>query len=116
MAARHMKRREEGGKVENKNEASKKGVKPYDAQGSHVEEEAERDEDGGELKRGGRVKKKKSGGKVEHEVEGKKPRHRMDRACSGGAMKRAKGGRVGSDLNPMSSAKLSPPKGHSTDD
>jgi hypothetical protein len=76
--------------------------KAYDAQGSHVEEEAE------EKKRGGAVKKKRArGGKI----EGEKPKVRMDRPC------RASGGRVGSDKNPLSSAaKVSAPMGHSTDD
>lgn len=74
--------------------------KPYNAQGSNVEKEAE------EKKKGGRVKRA-DGGKV----DGKKAKMRMDRAC------RASGGRVGSDKSPLSSAaKVSPVEGHKTDD
>lgn len=61
-----------------------------------VKKEAEGKEpyaEGDERKRGGKVKKK--GGM---HAEGKKSTHRMDRP------KRAKGGRVGSDRNPFSSA------------
>lgn len=87
--------------------ASGGAVKPYDAQGSNVEKEAE------ERKHGGKVKRKHGGkvehhGKVEHEhhgkvhhehvVEGHKPKHRLDRPH------RAKGGRVGSDKSPLSSS------------
>ena len=75
-------------------------VKPYDAQGSNVEKEAD------ERKRGGKVKRAK-GGKVEHEhrreherhVEGKKAKERLDRP------RRASGGRVGSDKAPFTSAR-----------
>jgi hypothetical protein len=61
-----------------------------------VKKEAEGEEsyaEGDERKRGGKVKKKH----VMH-AEGKKPHHRMDRP------KRARGGKVGSDRNPFSSA------------
>jgi hypothetical protein len=50
--------------------------------------------EGDERKRGGKVKKKKDG----MQAEGKKAHHRMDRP------KRARGGKVGSDRNPFSSA------------
>lgn len=94
------KHKAEGGKISNDEEAPSKGVKPYDAQGSEVEKEAE------EKKHGGKVKKHADGGKV----EGKKPKMRMDRPC------RASGGRVGADKAPFSSATMSPAQGHSTDD
>ncbi len=61
-----------------------------------VKKEAEGDEpyaEGDLRKRGGKVKKK--GGM---HAEGKKAHHRMDRP------KRARGGKVGSDRNPFSSA------------
>ena len=62
-----------------------------------VFKEAEGEEDyakGDERKHGGKVKKKK-----EVHAEGEKSKHRMDRP------RRAKGGRVGSDHQPFSSAK-----------
>jgi hypothetical protein len=61
-----------------------------------VKKEAEGEEsyaEGDERKRGGKVKKKHG-----MHAEGKKPHHRMDRP------KRARGGKVGSDRNPFSSA------------
>jgi hypothetical protein len=61
-----------------------------------VKKEAEGDEpyaEGNQRKRGGKVKKKK-----EMHAEGAKAKHRMDRP------KRARGGKVGSDRNPFSSA------------
>ena len=75
MANRHKKHKAEGGKV-----------RPYNAQGSNVEKEAEEKKDGGKVAR-------KEGGPV----EGKK--------CGGRLDKRARGGRAGSDKNPFSSAK-----------
>jgi hypothetical protein len=73
-----------------------KDVKPYDAQGSNVEKEAE------EKKRGGRAKKR------EHKVTGGAVKMRLDRA---------RGGRTGSDKSPLTSAhNLSSVPGHSTDD
>jgi len=62
-----------------------------------VKKEAEGEEpyaEGDERKRGGKVKKKKHG----MHAEGKKAHHRMDRP------KRARGGKVGSDRMPFSSA------------
>ena len=54
-----------------------------------------------ERKHGGKVKKKKELG----HPEGKMAKHRRDRACGGKAMHhRAKGGKVGADKNPLSSA------------
>jgi hypothetical protein len=68
-----------------------------------VKKEAEGEEpyaEGDERKHGGKVKKRKHGGKVhEMHAEGKKSHHRMDRP------KRARGGKVGSDRNPFSSAR-----------
>lgn len=89
-------------KMEHHKRADGGKVKPYDAQGSEVEKEAE------ERKRGGAVKKKRAdGGKV----GGDKPKPRMDRPC------RKDGGRVGSDKSPFTSARsVSPVVGHSTDD
>lgn len=56
-------------------------------------------DEGDERKHGGKVKKhRKHGGHVMH-AEGEKSKHRMDRP------KRARGGGVGSDRNPFSSAK-----------
>lgn len=96
MKARHKKA--DGGKVpENADYKESKGsekAKAYDAQGSHVEKEASDEEDGGEMKKGGRVKKRADGGKV----EGCKAKMRLDRP------KRKSGGRVGSDMSPFSSA------------
>ncbi len=60
--------------------------------------------EGDERKRGGKVKKHKG----EMHAEGKKAHHRMDRP------KRARGGKVGSDRNPFSSAH-SPGKGEEPD-
>lgn len=99
-------KRSEGGKVadEDKNDKESQGGKPkaYDAQGSHVEDEAD------ERKRGGAVKKKD---KKEHSVEGKKPKMRMDRPA------RKDGGRVGSDKSPFTSARhASCVVDHKTDD
>ena len=79
-----------GGEVE-----SRKEVKE-EAEGKEAENEESDDEAGEEKKRGGRVKKKR-GGKIEGEGEkphlGKPARHM-----------RARGGGVGSDRNPLSSA------------
>lgn len=55
-------------------------------------------DEGDERKHGGKVKKRKHGGKVMH-AEGEKSKHRMDRP------KRARGGGVGADRHPFSSAK-----------
>ncbi len=73
-----------------------------------VKKEAEGKEsydDGDERKHGGKVKKKKH---HEMHAEGEKSKHRMDRP------KRARGGGVGSDRNPFSSAK-NPSKGEEPD-
>ena len=99
MAARHMKSGDDGKTGSKESQGSKK-AKAYDAQGSNVEKEAK------EKNRGGSVSRK-DGGKV----DGCKPKMRMDR------MKRASGGRVGSDKSPLSSAHNAvSPKGHSTAD
>ena len=77
--ARHeMMKRAEGGKVD---------PKPYNAQGSNVEEEAE------EKASGGRAKKKAGGA-----VEGKMMKKRLDRPG------RKQGGRVGANKTPLSTA------------
>lgn len=95
MKMRHKKA--DGGKVpENADYKESKGsakTKSYSAP-SNVESEAKDEEDGGEMKKGGRVKKRADGGKV----EGCAPKMRLDRA------KRKSGGRVGSDMAPFSSA------------
>ena len=98
MAARHKSGSD--GKESPKTSQGPKKVKPYDAKGSNVEKEVEEKASGGRVGR-------KDGGKV----DGCKPKMRMDR------MKRASGGRVGSDKSPLSSANgATAPKGHSTDD
>lgn len=81
-------------------------VKPYNAQGSNVEKEAE------EKKHGGRVKRKHGGRtKEEHRVEGKMAKMHLGRPG------RKAGGRVGSDKSPLTSAhNVSKVEGHSTDD
>lgn len=91
----HREERRGGGKVE-------PDVKPkaYNAQGSKVEEEAE------EKKRGGKVKAKHH--KKEHhgEVEGHRGKRRLDRPG------RKRGGSVGADRHPLSSAsKVTPAAG-----
>jgi hypothetical protein len=95
MKMRHKKA--DGGKVpESADYKESKGsgkAKSYSAP-SNVESEAKDEEDGGEMKKGGRVKKRADGGKV----EGCSPKMRLDRA------KRKSGGRVGSDMSPFSSA------------
>lgn len=118
--ARHKKA--EGGKIPSDVYAGKE---------SNVAKEAEDEKDGGEMKKGGKVAKKKSGGKVEHKVEGEKAHRRLDKPkrARGGCVsnmskgtsgenaedsftddaetpRRAKGGRVGggSDMSPLSSA------------
>jgi hypothetical protein len=120
--ARHKKA---GGKVESLE--SPKDV--YAGKDSNVVKEAEDEKDGGEMKKGGKVAKRKSGGKV----EGEKAHRRLDRPerkrggkvmrAMGGQCdssgedsfteksetpRRASGGRVsagsGSDMNPLSSA------------
>ena len=108
MKMRHKKAT--GGAADSEWDKESKGskeVKAYDAQGSHVEEEAEDKREGGEMKKGGRVKKRAGGGCV----EGEKPKARLDR------MKRKSGGRVGSDLSPLSSShKAEKVRDHMTDD
>jgi hypothetical protein len=82
-------------------------AKPYDAEGSNVEKEAD------EKKRGGRVKRKHGGAvKDDARVSGKLAKMRLDRPA------RKDGGRVGADKSPLSSAanSISHPSGHSTDD
>ena len=74
-----------GGKVRvDEMEAGEGGGDPY------VEKEAE------EKKRGGRTKKRAKGGSV----EGHKPKHHLGRKAPG----RKRGGRVGADLSPLTSA------------
>lgn len=79
----HRKHHAEGGKIE----PDEKEPRPYNAQGSEVEKEAE------EKAKGGKVKKK-----AEHHVEGHEKRKRLDRPM------RKTGGRVGSDKMPLTSA------------
>jgi hypothetical protein len=79
--------RKEGGKVE-----PALHPKPYNAQGSHVEKEAEDKEEGGEMNKGGRAKKHVHG---EHH---KAKKHRLDRPG------RKRGGRAGAEMNPLSGA------------
>lgn len=76
------KHKAKGGEVE-----PKMTPKPYNAQGSEVEKEAE------EKKRGGRAKHKHGG-----EVEGKPMKEHLGRAG------RARGGRTGADQSPLSTA------------
>lgn len=86
--ARH---REMGGKVE-----PMVKPKPYNAQGSEVEKEAD------EKKDGGRMKRAKGG-----HVEGKKAMMRLDRPG------RKRGGRVGADMSPLTTAsKITDAKEH----
>ena len=95
MKERHKKAA--GGPTDMDGNAESKGMvksKPYNAVGSNVVKEADDKDEGGEMKKGGRVKKRADGGKV----HGDKPKMRLDRP------KRKDGGRVGSDMSPMSSA------------
>lgn len=81
--------------------------------GGSVEIEGEKESYGGgdpavvreaeEKKHGGRAKHGKHHRKHGGKVEGKHMKHRMDRA-SGGAVGRKRGGRVGADTAPLSSA------------
>lgn len=89
--ARHKK--SDGGKVD----SDKAPTEVYAGKGSNVEKEADDDKDGGEMKKGGRVKRAK-GGKVEHKVEGEPAKRRLDRPG------RKRGGACGSDMSPLSSA------------
>lgn len=82
MAHRHKVHKKAGGKVD--------GKEPYNAQGSHVEHEAE------EKKHGGHVKRKHGG-----KVHGEKAGHRLDHKKH-----RKHGGRVGANTHPFSSAKM----------
>lgn len=101
--ARHKEERAKGGMagVIDKDEMPK----PYNAQGSHVEEEADEKASGGRAKR-------KRGGKA-MEVEGEKEHKRLDRA------ERKRGGRAmggNATANPMSSAdKMTQAEGHKTE-
>lgn len=81
--ARHHKKAE-GGKVDS--EENPKDV--YAGKDSPTAKEAENDKEGGEMKKGGKVAKKKHGGKVEHKVEGEKAHRRLDRP------ERKRGGRI----------------------
>ena len=95
-------------KLEHHKRAKGGKVEAYDAKGSHVEEEADEKKDGGKC-----MPKRKHGGKVkeEHRVEGKMSKMRLDRPG------RKRGGRVGSDTSPLSSAhNVSSVVDHHTDD
>lgn len=73
----------------------------YNAKGSHEEREVEEGE-----KRGGRVKKKKDG----HHADGGRAMRRLDRPG------RKRGGGVGSDMRPLSSAAhVKDAEGHKTE-
>lgn len=90
--AHHAKHKKGGGKIEVEGlKAGEGGGDPF------VEKEAE------EKKHGGRAKKKRGGA-----VDGEKKHHRMDhKRASGGAVGgpgRKRGGRVGADTSPLSSA------------
>ncbi len=86
----------EGGDV-----GPEKEPKPYNAQGSNVEKEAE------EKARGGRAKKKKG----ESMVEGKEKKMRLDRPG------RKTGGRVGADKAPLTTAaNIRPASEHKAED
>jgi hypothetical protein len=88
--------RKAGGKVE-----PEITPKPYNAQRSEVEKEAE------EKKHGGKVKRA-HGGKTEHHVDGMKGKHRLDRPG------RKRGGRAGADMSPLTTAsKVTNAQGHS---
>lgn len=80
--ARHMEKRADGGR------ATEEDPKPYNAQGSNVEKEAEEGR-----KNGGRMKKKAGG-----MVEGHEKKKRLDRPG------RKRGGKIGADMAPLSSA------------
>lgn len=91
----HHHPRKAGGKVE-----PEITPKPYNAQGSNVEKEAE------EKKHGGKVKRAR-GGKAEHHVEGHAGKHRLDRPG------RKRGGRAGADMSPLTTAsKITNADGH----
>lgn len=79
MSSRSAKKKADGGKV-----------MPYNAQGSNEEKEAE------EKNKGGAVKRARGG--MVAEMEGAKSRHRLDKRG------RARGGSVGADMHPLSSA------------
>lgn len=99
MANRHnVQKKAKGGGVQPKHDAHKKA---YNAQGSHVEKEAE------EEKRGGKVKKKATGGAVEQKAAGGKVAPRLDKKARGGPVKLASGGKAsGADMksSPWSAA------------
>lgn len=94
--ARHNeKHRADGGKVE-----PEVKPKPYNAEGSEVEKEAE------EKAHGGRAKKKRGGA-----VEGGMKKHRLDRPG------RKTGGRIGADKSPLTTAaKIRPATEHNAED
>lgn len=86
--ARHMKHHKSGGEVK-PDAGEDPGRDTYAGQESNVKKEAEGTR---RAKHGGRLKRKDGGS-----VEGHKPRHHMHRG-------RARGGSVGSDMHPLSSA------------
>lgn len=93
MAVHHHYKRggmaEEGFDEEHPMRGKPGGEIPYNAEHSREMKEAEEG-----AKRGGRVRKKKDG----HHAEGGRARHRLDRPG------RKRGGGVGSDMRPLSSA------------
>lgn len=93
-ARHHMEKecRKDGGRVGMKVSGNPDVFKEAEGEEPYAEGDEHR-------KHGGKVKKhKKHGAKHGMHAEGHKPHHRMDRP------KRARGGRVGSDRNPLSSA------------
>ncbi len=91
--------RKAGGKVE-----PEVSPKPYNAQGSNVEKEAD------EKKHGGKVKRA-SGGKAEAMGEGGMGKARLDRPG------RKRGGRAGADMMPLSTAsKVKNAVGHNAEE
>lgn len=104
---KHHMKKAHGGKADGDEAYNGPEPKPYNAQGSHVEHEAE------EKGHGGHVKKKHKFAHGGH-VDGEHGKKRLDRAHGGRTMKKARGGGAGSDMNPLTSAsKVHDATGHS---
>ena len=105
MRHEKMTERKRGGRVGNDEDGEKESKGSAKAEKYTPDDNVEKEAEGAERKKGGRVKKA-DGGKV----SGEKPKERLDRP------KRKSGGRVGSDKSPFSSAHVvSGAHGHSTD-
>lgn len=93
-------KRADGGKIE-----PEVHDQNYNGAENNVEKEAM------EKKKGGRIKRKDGGRTMEHHAEGKHMKPRMDRPA-----RRAKGGAVGSDSHPLSTAaRITNAQGHDAD-